>query len=252
MLGWGVGLFFVGAAYGSIAHDVADLIGDNEQLREIIARQAGSITDSFFATTLLILSLIGSGFAVQATLRLHSEEAAGHAEVVLAGAVSRVRWAGAHLAVAIGGSAVVLAAAGLGEGVAAAIGTADAGQVPRLLGASLVHLPALAVFVGLTMALFGLVPRAVLAVWAALAVCLVLGMFGDVLGLPQWLRDLSPFEHVPQVPATSFDPVPVVALTAVAAALVAAGLDRFTRAGHRLTPAYGRADGGRGPHHHRR
>ena len=100
----------------------------------------------------------------------------------------------------------------------------DAGLIPRLVGASLVHLPAVAVFIGLAMALFGLAPRAVLVVWAAVALCLVLGMFGDVLGLPQWLRDLSPFEHVPQVPAEAFDPVPVVVLNAVAAALVAGGL----------------------------
>ena len=50
-----------------------------------------------------------------------------------------------------------------------------------------------------------------------------------LLGLPQWLRDLSPFEHVPQVPATWFDAVPLVVLTVVAAVLTAVGLAAFRR-----------------------
>jgi ABC-2 type transport system permease protein len=41
--------------------------------------------------------------------------------------------------------------------------------------------------------------------------------------------DLSPFEHVPQLPAEPFTAQPLVALAAVAAALTAAGLAAFRR-----------------------
>ena len=242
LIGWAVGLFLGGAAYGSIGKDIEDFIGDNENLDDLIAQAGGSLTDSFFATTIAILAIVGTGFAIQSTMRLRGEETAGRAESVLATATSRASWVASHLVIALVGSAVMLAAAGLGLGITYGISISDLGQVPRLIGASLAYLPAMWVLVGVTMLLYGLVPRAVLVAWGALAVCLVVGFLGQLLGLPDWMRDISPFEHVPLVPATEFDAVPVLALSAIAAALVAGGITAFRRARHRLTGASQRLD----------
>ena len=71
----------------------------------------------------------------------------------------------------------------------------------------------------MAVALFGLLPRAVAAVWGALAACYLAAFLGPLLGLPEWVMDVSPFTHVPLLPAASFDVVPLLVLTAVAAAL---------------------------------
>jgi len=76
-------------------------------------------------------------------------------------------------------------------------------------------------------ALFGLVPRAVAAAWGGLAACYLVAFLGPLLGLPDWVMDLSPFTHVPLLPAAQFDAVPLLALTAVAAAFVFVGLAGF-------------------------
>jgi ABC-2 type transport system permease protein len=180
-------------------------------------------------TTALMLALIATGYALMATLRLRSEESAGRAEPLLATALPRPRWMGEHVGIVFVGSALVLAAAGAGTGVAYAVAIRDAGQVVRLTGISLVYTPAVWVMVGLAAALFGLLPRATAAVWFALAACSFVGLFAQLLDLPQWVIDLSPFQHVPRVPATSFDIVPIVVLTLVALALTAAGLVGFRR-----------------------
>ena len=49
--------------------------------------------------------------------------------------------------------------------------------------------------------LYGLVPRWTVLAWAPLAFAAVVMLFGDLFGLPQWLQDVSPFEHLPMVPA---------------------------------------------------
>ena len=69
-----------------------------------------------------------------------------------------------------------------------------------------------------------LAPRAAMLAWAPAAFCFAVGMLGPLLGLPGWLEDLSPFGHVPQVPAHAVEAAPLVALAAIAAALAAAGL----------------------------
>src|SRR3546814_7397482 len=77
--------------------------------------------------------------------------------------------------------------AGFGVGVAYAVITTDAGEVPRMLGAALVTVPALLVLVGVSTALFGVAPRFAPGAWAALAVVAVITFFGDALGLPEWV-----------------------------------------------------------------
>jgi ABC-2 type transport system permease protein len=221
--GWALGLVLTGVAYGSVAQDVGDLIGDNNAFEDIIAQTGGDLTESFFATSLLIMALITGGFAVASTLRLRGEETTGRAEPLLATALSRSRWASSHLAVAIAGSALICALAGLGMGLTYGLAASDIGEIWPVLAGALAFAPALWVLVGVTFLLYGLAPRAVLFGWAALGLCLVIGMFGQLFDLPAWAIDLSPFQHVPQMPAEDFSLAPVAVLTAVAAALVAAG-----------------------------
>jgi len=148
--------------------------------------------------------------------------------------VPRWRWAASHLLVAVLGSTIVLGLAGLGLGLAHAVLTDDPAQVGRLTAAVLVYAPAVWTLIGVVAALFGLLPRAVGAVWAVLAVCAFLVLLGETLRLPDWTMDLSPFQHTPQLPAEAWSPGPLLMLVAVAAVLVAAGLVGLRR--RDLTP----------------
>jgi ABC-2 type transport system permease protein len=58
---------------------------------------------------------------------------------------------------------------------------------------------------------------------------LLLGEFGTVLGLAPAVQDLSPFAHVPSLPGGDSSAAPVVGLSVVAAALLAAGAAGFRR-----------------------
>jgi ABC-2 type transport system permease protein len=148
---------------------------------------------------------------------------------VLATGASRIRWVGSHLTVALAGSAVLLLLAGLGLGATASAALEDASVLPRLLGAALAYVPAVWLTVGLGVALFGLVPRASVLVWIVIAYAGTVGYMGDLLGLPDWMEDLSPFGHVPLLPAHGFTLLPLVVLTAIAAGLIAIGLAGFRR-----------------------
>jgi ABC-2 type transport system permease protein len=228
LVAWTAGLLVLGFVYGAIANDVQNFVEDNQTLKEFIAAAGGvSLTDAYFGTAMLTLALVSSGFAVQSVQRLRSEETTLHTEPVLATAVSRGRWMASHLAVAVGGSAVVVLAAGLGAGIPYAAETGDLLQIPALVGAALVHLPAIWLLAGLASALYGFTPRAVSASWAVLAVCFVIGFLGEVLKLPQWIIELSPFQHTPQLPAVHLTLTPLITLLAVAAVLIASGIGGF-------------------------
>jgi ABC-2 type transport system permease protein len=104
-----------------------------------------------------------------------------------------------------------------------------AGQLPRVVGAAAVQLPAVWVLGALAVLLFGLLPRLAAAAWAALAICVLLGQLGAILQLSQWAMDVSPFTHVPKIPGGTLTAAPLVWLVGIAAALAAAGFAGFRR-----------------------
>jgi ABC-2 type transport system permease protein len=92
-----------------------------------------------------------------------------------------------------------------------------------------VQLPAVWTLIGLAAALFGLMPKQSGVAWGALGLFVFLGQVGAILGLPQWVLDLSPFTHTPRLPGASFDPLPLIFLTGITAALLVAGQIGFRR-----------------------
>jgi ABC-2 type transport system permease protein len=217
-------------AYGSIANSIEKFVADNQAIADMMASAGGaSLTDAYLATSMLILAIIAGGAAIQMTLRLRTEESGGRAEPMLATPTSRFGWMWSHLAVALGGSALIMVAGGLGTGATYALVIGDAGQVPRLIGAALVQVPAVWVLVGVACALFGLIPRWAIAAWAVLALALVVAMFGTLLDLPSAVMDLSPFQHTPQAPAQDPTALPLLVLLAVGAGLTAVGVAAFQR-----------------------
>ena len=61
-------------------------------------------------------------------------------------------------------------------------------------------------------------------VGVAFALCLALGQVGELLRLPGWVLDLSPFRHTPQLPAAAATTGPLLLLVAAALALAFLGL----------------------------
>ncbi|MFD4924382.1 ABC transporter permease [Streptomyces goshikiensis] len=232
LLGWSLGFLAAGVVFGGMTDGATELVGDNARTREIIERMGGQagqvgqgvLADAFLATMAGMLAMVAALYIVSAVLRLSAEESGQRAEPLLANAVGRLRWAGGHLAVAFGGSALILLLAGLGLGIGH--GEDIGGAVAATLG----QLPAVWVIGALAALLHGAVPRFAVAAWAVAGAALALGWVGPALNLPQAVLDLSPFAHLPKLPGGQ-DPswAPFVALTALAAALLAAALTALRR-----------------------
>jgi ABC-2 type transport system permease protein len=225
---WSLGVLLLALIYGSLTENIEDFLGDNPSMEEVLAALGGaSLTDSYIATSLLIIALTAAGPALQIVARLRSEETDQRAEPMLATGTSRAAWVGSHFLVALFSGVVALAVGGLGMGLSYAIASGDAEQVPRLVAASLVYTPALWLLTALAVAVFGLRPRWTAAGWVALILFVLIAMLGELLDLPAWVRDLSPFQHTPAAPAAALELLPLALLSAVAAGLTAIGFSTF-------------------------
>ena len=176
----------------------------------------------------VMIAMITTVFAIQSAISLRADEASGIIEPQLAGAMSRTRWATRRLLIPVVGSAVLLlvGGAGMGAGYGSIIG--DPSQTSRLALSALTYWPAVMVFVGIAVALFGWLPRlAIPLTWGVLAAMWFIVIIGDALHLPSWLLNLLPFSATPYVPYQELTWPPLVIMTLVAAALVWTGLTRF-------------------------
>ncbi|MGW2394864.1 ABC transporter permease [Streptomyces lydicamycinicus] len=227
LLGWTAGFLGVGALFGGIAKGAADLVGDNQQTREIVERMGGQqgLAEAFLATMTGLLGMVAALYAAGAVLRLRGEETGERAEPVLAGAVSRLRWAGSHLALAYGGTVVILASGGLALGLTYGLSVDDpGGQLGPVLTAALSQVPAVWTLTGLAVLVYGLFPKATPAVWALVGGCLALGWLGPSLKFPAWAMNLSPYSHLPKLPGADATAAPFLWLPALAVLFAAVGL----------------------------
>ncbi|MEV4544035.1 ABC transporter permease [Micromonospora echinaurantiaca] len=238
LLGWAVGVAVLGFSLGIAADEFNAMIEENPAAAEAIAAMGGGadLVDAYLAAMLGLFALTIGAYVVQAMLRVRGDESDGVLEAVLATGVSRGRWLGTQVAAAALGALALVLLAGLTTGLGHGLVAGDpVGRAVDLGGAALLRLPALLVVVGVVTALFGLLPRWSVALsWTALLVFLLLGQLGAVLELPQAALNLSPYTHVPSVPAVEATALPLVVLTAVAVALLAAGAAAFR---HRDVPS---------------
>jgi ABC-2 type transport system permease protein len=185
--------------------------------------------DAFITMEFSILAFITAAYGIAATRRLATEEADGHAEPILATAVSRTRFLTSHLLVALAGTALLTLAQGTAFALATAAQTGDGGRIGPTIGAALAYLPAIWITTGVVILLFGYAPRLTFMAWVLLVGFLLVSELGVLLKWPSWALDASPFAHVPKLPAADMDWTPLAVLLLIAIALTAAGMARFRR-----------------------
>jgi len=231
LLAWVIGAAVLAGALGALGDGAEELVGLSEELAAAFEQMAagGSMLDVYMAFVMGMVGIAAAGFAIQSVLRARTEESSERLEPLLATAVSRSRWLGANATFVVGGTASIVGVAGLAAGSSYGIATGDlATGLASFLSAGAVQLPAALLLAGLVALVFGLVPRLAVGIgWAALAASFALGQLGELLGVPQAVMNLSPFTHVPAVPAEELAVGPLLALTSVAAVLAVIGLVAF-------------------------
>lgn len=229
LLGRAAAVTVLGAGVGSLGGTVEDALADNEGAADTITSLSGGgggdLIETFFAAMMALIGAMTAAFVIQVLLRPRTEETTGRAEVVLATATGRLRWFGGHLVIASAGAAGLLGLAGVSMGtVSGLVEGGLGGKITEQVAAAFGWLPPALVIGGLAVAVFGFAPRLTASLaWAGFTASLVLGQLGDLLNLPRTVRDLSPFSHVPALPATEATATPLVVLAAVAVALGTTG-----------------------------
>ena len=226
LLGWAAGLVGFGLVFGALSEQISGIEGQAAEWYATFGGRA-DLLGAYWASMMQMAGMAVAAYVVTLLLRLHHDEAQGTLEPVLGTAVSRLRWLGAYAVNALVGASLLIVLFAVAMVISGGSVLGDpASLLGDLVGAALVQLPAIGALGGAVLALVMLLPRwSVGLSWALVVSAIFVGpMFGPALGLPTWLLDLSPFTHVPNAPAVSVSPEPMLGLVATCALLAGAGV----------------------------
>lgn len=230
IIAWVVGMFILGASYGSILGDLEGFIDSSGILQQMIPESEGfSMTERFISMLMVVLSILGTIPTLIFVLKLLSEEKRKRVEHLLARAVSKNNILGSYTLIAIVAAPIIQLMSVLGLWSAALFTMEDPLPFSTLFKAGLVHLPAIWILVGLAALLIGWSPRFTGLTWLYLGYSFFVVYLGEMLQLPDWMAKLSPFGHIPQVPIEEINFLTISILVLIALVMMVAGFIGYNR-----------------------
>ena len=231
--GWALAGLAFGVLAGTLGETVVELVESNSLIGAALGEVAGgraTIIDQFTAAIFGMIGVIAAAAAIQAMTRARQEEANGSAETLLALPLHRIRWMLDYLLIGAAAAVLVLAAAAGGAAVGLIRSADTADRVENVLASGLAQLPAALLILAIAAVLFAVVPRLAIGLsWGVLLVSVFIGQFGELFGMPDGLRALSPFTHTPALGTVDVDWTGAWWMLALAALLAALSLAAIRR-----------------------
>ena len=223
---WVIGAVAMGFVFGAVVGEIEGYIGENETMQAFLALESNgevSLTEQFipflivFLVITLLIPIIGP------ILKLAGEERRHLSELILARSVSRSQLLGSYLLISMFSSVCLLMVGGFGFWLGGVLLLEEAIAYSTLMSAMAVYLPAAWILIGISVFLLGWLPRLMSLATLMIGYVFFIVFFSDLLSLPQFLVNLSPLEHVPNVPVDEFSFIVFLIMSGIAAILIVAG-----------------------------
>ncbi|CAM3877936.1 ABC transporter permease [Aeromicrobium ponti] len=229
-IAWAIGMYVLGASYGSILGDLESFFSNNEMMKQLLQTKEGlTLTEQFIPMLMIVISLMATVPPVMAMNKLCGEEKKERIIHLLGRAVSRTELLGSYLGIAVinGFLMISLAAFGLWSAGTAAI--EEGLSFGMIYGAALSYYPAMLVMISAAVSLIGYFPKLTSLIWLYVFYSFVVLYFGSLFRFSDWIGNLSPFGHVPQAPVEEFSIMPLIVLSIISVALSLLGFIGFNK-----------------------
>ncbi|GAA0603494.1 multidrug efflux ABC transporter permease [Virgibacillus siamensis] len=230
IIAWAIGMLLIGVSYGSVFGDLETFFSDMEMAKKLIQPESGyTLTEQFAAMLMSVMAMIGTVPALMAVLKVKGEEKNSRIEHFLGRAISRTKLLSRYLWIGIVVSFVMQSLAVIGLWAASSFVMEEGLEFGVMYQSAAVYFPAMWVMVGAGVLLAGVKPNWSGLVWLYLVYSFVIVYLGGLLQFPEWLGELSPFGHVPQIPVEDLNVSGIVMLLFVAVALIVMGLFGYNK-----------------------
>jgi len=217
---WAAAIFIFAAMYGSIFGDLESFISSNDMLKAIFAQNSEfSFVEQFIVLLMAIMSMLSTIPVLSFMQRVRGEEKLGRTEHLLSRSVSRSRQFAAYFIIASIMGAVLMLLTALGFWSVGSITLDTAPSLGTFVEAAMAYLPAIWVMLGCSMILIAYLPDKTFISYIYLGYSFFSVYIGSIAQLPEWIKKLTPFGHIPQIPVEEMDVFSLVVLIVIAVLL---------------------------------
>src|SRR5690625_1165834 len=230
IIAWVIGMYILGASYGSVFADFDSFFEGNEMMQDLLISAEGfSLVEQFIPMLLTVMAIASSIPALMIILKLKGEENKGRIEHILSAAVSRSRLLHGYVGLSVIVGVVVLALSAFGIWSAGEMVMEEGLKFGMIIGGAMAYIPAVLIMVGVAVLLLGCWPRFASFIWMYLGFSFFVVYLGGILQFPEWMSNLSPFGYIPRLPVDEMNYGPIIVLTGIAGVLVLVGYVGYRR-----------------------
>ncbi|MFC7530100.1 hypothetical protein [Actinoplanes sp. GCM10030250] len=222
---WAAAATAIGLMFTAMGSGVVEQSRDGD-MGGFLGSQMGTADPvaAYCAYTATLLGILVSAYAVLQVLDYRHQESAGRIGLQLATGVHRSGPLLAHAVAAVVGTAAMLAAAATATALLAPVTIGGSHAAMRMFTFVTGQWPATAVLAGAAALLAGWFPRLIGLVWLPFTAGGVLALLGPLLDVPRNIRDLGPFQQVPDFFSDRPDWFGLLMLLILAVAATSVGL----------------------------
>ncbi|WP_280431337.1 polyketide antibiotic transporter [Nocardia brasiliensis] len=230
--GWAVGIGAYCLLIGALISSILEFMDENPRFAELAATAGfgglGSAT-GFAAAIFAIVALPAGGYTTSRLATAVADEKARRWTALHAMPLSRYHSAGIEIAVTAVGLVILLITAAVAMWAGAVLAGAPLSLGDALAGAANIA-PVALLALGAAVLALGWYPAAVSAIGAIPVVGgFLLDVTAQSIGVPGWIRQISPFAHLAAVPDTTPDWGAIAILIVVTIAGIAIGIYGYAR-----------------------
>lgn len=230
IISWAIGMYVLGASYGSVLGSLESFFSDNEAMKQLFQPTEGvTLVEQFIPMLMIVISLLGTIPPIMAINKLRGEEKKERIVHLLGRTVSRTKLLGSYFIISIVNGFVMISLAALGlwsAGTAVVEGGLSFGMI---FGAAMSYYPAMLVMISLAVLLIGLYPKLTSFIWLYVFYSFIVLYLGGLFQFSDWVGNISPFGPVPQIPIEDFSFRPLLLLSILAIMFTVIGFFGFNK-----------------------
>lgn len=228
IIAWAIGLYVLGASYGSMLGDMETFLEGLSMIEKMLPDDGdGTLTEQFLGMLMSVMALIGVVPSIIIVQRLYAEEDKNQMEILLTTGTSRIKVMSHYLLVAFITSIVMLVMTVIGLYSVSIFVMDEAIPFQIYLEYSLGYLLAIWVTISLATFLIGIAPKWRNVIWIYIVYSFVVIYLGDLLELPNWLKKLTSYGYTISFPLDSSDWLTFLGLIIVSCAFIVLGIKAY-------------------------
>lgn len=197
ILSWAAGIFLLAAAFGSILGELDTYFSDMEILQYFLDTSNQSMTEAFIQLLYGIMTIFIAIPGISIINSIRQEEVKGRIDHFYSRPVGRWLVLLNYYLVAAFTLMLLLALLAFGMYITSQ-NMPDSTSFSSYMETAWHYLPSLLFMVGIAVLLVGLIPKLFPLIWLYTGFTFLVMYMGELLNFPDWLNNLSIFQHVPE------------------------------------------------------